>query len=432
MMPLKLDMIDVLGGVVAGNAPVASPDSPDFAKLVAKAGQGVEGLVQSSPNLELATPAPNATQLQPSFAEGPIPPRSSRAQSKDIVGEGGSALQVRAREPLLEIDGLQVSHKMQAGLPTAETPLNPSTVEPPPPILKKSQALWTKLSVAESAEAQLVGPKELFAEITAPSPANAEVEGGKATQLPLIMAEALVLAQSIENLAVAPAVPMTTLTTVQADAKAPLSKAEPITAAPNRVRVPKASAVQDRQAPVEIEQTAKAAKPIAAPPVPDLLRPQPLPTEPVAIPASENRTLSTISASPIDRALPTLVERMVAFTPTIIDAARDVAQIGDARDMKFNVRPETLGPVAVTIERTDAGQSLRLGVETPAAVQAVRQAEPTLNDPRNGSPFVNVTVDMTASDQRGRAPRAAPPSRQGHSAFPDEDRTAPALAGRYA
>jgi hypothetical protein len=99
----------------------------------------------------------------------------------------------------------------------------------------------------------------------------------------------------------------------------------------------------------------------------------------------------------------------------VMALARDIVTMGAERDVRFNLRPEMLGPVAVTIERRDDGPMLRLGVETPAAVQAMRQAEPALTEAaaRTGSPFVQVSVDLQSPGQRDRPARAAPLIKRG-------------------
>jgi Flagellar hook-length control protein FliK len=96
------------------------------------------------------------------------------------------------------------------------------------------------------------------------------------------------------------------------------------------------------------------------------------------------------------------------FGGPLLMLARDVVQLSGDADVHFNVRPETLGPVAVTIARGEDGARLHLGVESQTALQAVRQAEPRLTDSaaRSGAPFVNVTVDLNAREQRGRSQTA--------------------------
>jgi hypothetical protein len=210
----------------------------------------------------------------------------------------------------------------------------------------------------------------------------------------------------------------------------------PVTLASVRLRVSEAVASTQRPDVRSVETSTPLTPATVAPVLLELRQTLPEPrlvqTELVALSIAGNRTPTGASQSLPERALPTLVERMIAFTPMIVDAVRDLVQFGDGRDMRFNVRPEALGPVAVTIERTEAGQHLRLGVETPAALQVVKQAEPALNDQRAGTPFINVTVDMAPSDQRGRTPRAAAVVRPTSSAIPHEDQTGLARAGRYA
>ena len=122
-----------------------------------------------------------------------------------------------------------------------------------------------------------------------------------------------------------------------------------------------------------------------------------------AVPTTDFRPAVRLPV-PHKLALP-MAERAATFAPVIADAVRDLAVMAQDKDLRFNVRPEALGPVAVTIERSEAGPTLRLSVETQAAAQAVRQAEPMLNDARGHLPFVQVTVDMSAPDSRNRSPK---------------------------
>lgn len=136
----------------------------------------------------------------------------------------------------------------------------------------------------------------------------------------------------------------------------------------------------------------------------------------------------------IDKPAVTLPDRAPTFAPLIGDAVRDLVNLAQDKNVRFNVRPEVLGPVAVIIERSEAGPTLRLGVETQAAVQAVRQAEPMMNDQRGQAPFVQVTVDLNAPDQRGRPSRAPtiPKRHDEGNSNPIEQRTTLAVTGRYA
>jgi hypothetical protein len=323
----------------------------------------------------IATAGQGGQAVAPVVADEGITPRSSRAQSRDI----GLDTDVSTS---LDTNGLVV-------LDTAPTDAKP--VAHP---RERDQAIQPNIAPLDQA----------------PTPVRPVV------QPPLLI------------------IPMIQTTVPVIEAKAKISNEAPESPAQIRPRALRSAKAVDKS---EARVPEPNAPPVVTNVMPVLNEPsrhvaelRPIQTEPVATPTPDNR-LPTPQTLP-DRALPALVERMVAFTPTIISAARDLAQIGDARDMKFNVRPEILGPVAVTIERTDAGQNLRLGVETPAAVQAVRQAEPALNDPRHGNPFVNVTVDMTASDQRGRTPRTALVAKQFHPVISDDHSTGPAPTGRYA
>ena len=137
---------------------------------------------------------------------------------------------------------------------------------------------------------------------------------------------------------------------------------------------------------------------------------------------------------PIDKPVLAMPDRVAAFAPLIADAVRDLVHLAQDKDVRFNVRPEALGLVAVTIERDAAGPTLRLAVETQVAAHAVRQAEPMMNDARGVAPFVQVTVDLNASDQRGRHARAPINAKRqsGDAATPIEHRTTLAATGRYA
>ena len=188
-------------------------------------------------------------------------------------------------------------------------------------------------------------------------------------------------------------------------------------------------------------------KPIVAPPAivpsPDRVVAAELPVPKLAtqidrvevqMPVTELRGPSTVPLAVADKPLSYPVDRAVTFAPMLVQIARDVLALSADRDVRFNLRPDVLGPVAVTIERTEAGPNLRLGVETHAAVQAVRAAEPMLNDSRSAAPFVQVTVDMNAPDQRSRngyRPVAVPRRGDGHSTDNIIERS-PVVTGRYA
>ena len=123
------------------------------------------------------------------------------------------------------------------------------------------------------------------------------------------------------------------------------------------------------------------------------------------------------------------------FAAQVSAVARDVVSVSIERDLRFNVRPETLGPVAVTIERRDEGPALRLGVESHVAAQAVRQAEPALSDiaGRAGSPFVQVSVDLQSPGQRDRPTRAATHIRRERDVVvPSNNDQAAVTSGRFA
>ena len=154
---------------------------------------------------------------------------------------------------------------------------------------------------------------------------------------------------------------------------------------------------------------------------------------PVLTPVLDVRAAFSMPSSSIDKCVPIQLDRSPAVTAQIADVARDVLNVTTDKDVHFTVRPEALGPVAVRIERGDAGPSLRLGVETQAAVQAVRQAEPMLSDSRSNAPFVQVTIDLNSSAQRGRSVRQIMQSKPRRSESSENVMTqAPVIAARYA
>jgi hypothetical protein len=119
------------------------------------------------------------------------------------------------------------------------------------------------------------------------------------------------------------------------------------------------------------------------------------------------------------------------FSAQLMRLARDVVDVSAGEDVQFNVRPAFLGPVSVTIERRDDGPSLRLGVETQAAAQAVKQAEPVLTT--SASPFVQVSVDLNSPGQRERSARTAAFAKRGREIVPDPViLQAAAKSGRFA
>jgi hypothetical protein len=135
-----------------------------------------------------------------------------------------------------------------------------------------------------------------------------------------------------------------------------------------------------------------------------------------------------------DKPTPPMPDRVATFAPLIADAMRDLVTLGQNKDVRFNLRPEVLGPVAVMIEHGPGGPTLRLGVETPAAAMAVRQAEPMMNDARGNASFVQVTVDLNAPDQRARSGRApiVAKRRSDDDSRAIEPRATLAATGRYA
>jgi hypothetical protein len=210
------------------------------------------------------------------------------------------------------------------------------------------------------------------------------------------------------------------------------------------------AAVAPQVDPVRLVAMARKVEPVAGTPV----EPKAIPVTPSAImmlamPGAEAKRkadlpepIATLGAEQrmplqplpmIEKVAVAVAARTPVFAVQIADVARDVLRITGDAEMRFNVKPDTLGPIAVTIERGDAGLGLKLGVETPAAVQVVRQAEPMMNDVRGNAPFVQVSVDLNSPDARGRQARAATLIRRARQ----DDREimlqhAPVTTGRYA
>jgi hypothetical protein len=154
--------------------------------------------------------------------------------------------------------------------------------------------------------------------------------------------------------------------------------------------------------------------------------------DPLILAATDQRVPLPAIALSSEKPVTALPDRMPTFAPMIADVARDLVRLAQDKNVRFNVRPETLGPVAVTIERSDAGPSLRLSVETQAAVQAVRHAEPLLNDARGAAPFVHVSVDLSSPEGRSRTARAAAAIKRGRNDIIENSIAGPVITGRYA
>lgn len=405
MMSLKLDSLDVLGAVLTSSVPATLPAAPDFAQMVAVAA----GVEQFGP---------------PAMVEPELPAMATLSNNGVVALDPNKELAVDNAPSLTDVTATAPGTAALDPDPvqSASPQLRPPKQENPQPKAGLLVRAEEQLATENAPAFQTAGPQSTANDFD--SNQNDDASHGEAT------AESELPTSPI--LAPGPVALVAPAMTSSVDRDAPSPTLERMADAQPKSRAPKAIAERETISRRSNGLVLEAIKSPDAPSLKERPRPLPVQVETAAPPATEIRTAPATLTPAIERALPTLVERMVAFNPALIDAARDLAQMGDARDMRFNIRPETLGPVAVSIERTDAGQNLRLGVETAAAVHAVRQAEPTFNDPRTGNPFVNVTVDLTSSDQRGRPLRAVPAARQQTRAIPNEDRTAHAIAGRYA
>lgn len=203
-----------------------------------------------------------------------------------------------------------------------------------------------------------------------------------------------------------------------------------------KTQMPAKTRVIDRVYGMAVPQAADFSLAVAAPVVADPVRAASrshveMPNVTVA-PAVDSRSALLMPTS--EKPAPPMPDRVATFAPLIADAVRDLVNLAQNKDIRFHVRPEVLGPVSVTIERSETGPTLRLGVETQAAVRAVRHAEPMMNDARGHAPFVHVTVDLNASDQRGRSARMPIVVKQqsGDVSQSVDHRTTLAVTGRYA
>ncbi len=381
MVPATIDATDVLGATQPAGVPIVA-GGPDFAAMIATAGQG---LVQSSATSieDLSNPA-NAGE----FAKGhtKVTPRSFAVAEKtgaafEMPSSSGIDANMSRNGTYLQVDvdtvGAGAPVTMLAGIQPkcgAEAPTkvasNVSTVTPVDAMPKAAEAEKPKKAVVDD-------PAILVADLpvavaTAPQPN---------------------------------------------DVPPPVSK-------PKRVDATVVTSV--------------ASKPVAAPP-PTVLeargsvveRKVDLPDPAVVVPGEMRIPAQIVPI--LEKPVSSIPDRVPVFAVHIADVARDVLSLTKDKDVRFNVQPETLGPVSVTIERGEAGLGLRLGVETLAAVQAVRQAEPMLNDGRSHAPFAHVSVDLNSPDTRGRSARATPLVRRTRG----DDREimlqpAPVTTGRYA
>ena len=211
-----------------------------------------------------------------------------------------------------------------------------------------------------------------------------------------------------------------------------MTQVQPDSAAPRSFKSRAAEGSADRRSAAIDEINIAVAAPVVIEPIKPTAKSRAAQPEPT-VAALDQRPQTLVHVQTSDKPVLALPDRLAQFVPLITDAVRDIVSIARDRELHFSVRPDTLGQVAVTIERGDAGLGLRLGVETPTAVQAVRQAEPILNDSRGNAPFAHVTVELTSSDQRGRPARAAMIARRGRDDINGQIETrTTALTGRYA
>lgn len=104
-------------------------------------------------------------------------------------------------------------------------------------------------------------------------------------------------------------------------------------------------------------------------------------------------------------------------------------------DVRFILKPETLGAIEIALAHDADGTAVRMGADTPIAVQQLRSVEQNLVEAgtRNGSPFVRVDIDLASPGQRDRSARAlVPPKRALQSVLGRRVGINPAMLGRFA
>ena len=370
MITTKLDLADSLGAIIGAGLPTRLSAGPAFAEMVATAG------------------LPMVTVKAPVIADAPSVPKA--------------ADQVTADAPAIS--------------PKSISCIAPDTCQPQP----------TRIDAVASKD----GPQTPGAGPSADRATDDAKTDTRDNAVSIGVAPCAVMSDA--GIVISPA-------TVVVDGALPYSDErqliDPQPAEPEPIKPRIANRVVETTEPVtHANQVATSA--IAAPTMFEAIRPASRRIVDVVDPAvaapADQRPVALTMPPTIDRSATPLPERMASFSPLIADAVRDLVTIAGDKDVRFNVRPESLGPVAVTIERGDAGPTLRLGVETPAAAQAVRNAEPALNDSRGNASFVQVTVDLTSPDGRSRNARAAALAQRGRGETHETIISPPANAGRYA
>ena len=387
MMVAALDAVDALGATLTAGAPLAT-DGPDFAAMIATVGRDLVAsnsvLAGDQATMDAPTPV-NAGNSAKSHTK--VTPRNraigdeTEADPETPMPKGELANMSQNRTYLqmsVDLVGANGPAIMVAEMPLVAPADAPTGVVVSSDIAKPVDTT-TKQPEAEKPKRVVVDdPAILIAD------------------LPVVIANA---PQPIDSLPPAPKprrVESLATATVPSRAVAALSTT-PV--------------VLEVRGPV-VERKVDLPEPVATVATEPRMPPQPLPM--------------------IEKAVLATPERIPVFAVQIADVARDVLTLTKNDDVRFNVRPETLGPLSVTIERGDAGPSLRLGADTPAQVLAVRQAEPMLNDTRGGSPFVQVTVDLNSPESRGKPSRAAMLTRHTREQSHEIMTPPPVTTGRYA
>lgn len=373
MIAAKFDMLQGLGGLIGGNPAVPTGQSSDFGGMLAAMTSGNETDVAAS----------MPTAAEPIIA--PSAPAVISAGAPVVITAGGE-------EPVM----------------IEAYPQRPTAV----PIVGNSRLPMPPASIAmmpKSAET-LTGSPPIEDVLTAEGPERAEASRVSVTP----ESEPVPIANLVEPRLIVPEV---------------VAQSSP-------PHGPKLCALEHNEPKINPPLNAVGTV-IAAPALPDAVKPVRQSTVEItdtvnAVAVEQRVSLTTTVLTP-HKAVFAMPDRLPTFAPLIADAVRDLVTMSRDKDLRFNVRPEALGPVAVTIERSDAGFGLRLGVETPAAVQVLRQAEPMLNDVRGNAPFLQLTVDLNLAEQRGRPARTAMIPKRDHDAIVNEIEPPTAMpSGRFA
>ncbi len=133
-------------------------------------------------------------------------------------------------------------------------------------------------------------------------------------------------------------------------------------------------------------------------------------------------TFHSVETAPLTRTVPMHI--------SLQHIALEVAKRAEGAELVFDVRPATLGRIAVRIASGEEGRTLSMAAETPQAAVALQQAEAMLARQSVAIPFAQISVDLNTS-ARGRGSKPAPAARIKPSAQGPVIRTV-ALPGRYA